>query len=189
MANGYTGKILRVNLTTKEIGALDTAKYEEFGGGYGMGTAIFWDLAAAPGEWDLKDAYDPRNVLPLMAGPLAATGVPGAGRTSVCGLSPETFPTCEFWRGNFGGRFGTTLKLAGWDGVVVEGKADKPVWINIINDRSRSRTPKSFGAWIPGRRRTELRQWWAEKPVLAKNGNRSGTPILPPARRLSALVR
>ena len=135
MANGYTGKILRVNLTTKEIGAIDTAKYEEFGGGYGMGTAIFWDLAVAPGEWDLKDAYDPRNVLPLMVGPLAGTVVPGAGRTSVCGLSPETFPTCEFWRGNLGGRFGTTLKLAGWDGVVVEGKADRPVWINIINDQ------------------------------------------------------
>jgi aldehyde:ferredoxin oxidoreductase len=135
MANGYTGKILRVNLTTKEIGAIDTAKYEEFGGGYGMGTAIFWDLAVTPGQWDLKDPYDPRNVLPLIVGPLAATGVPGAGRTSVCGLSPETFPTSEFWRGNFGGRFGTTLKLAGWDGVVVEGKADRPVWINIINDQ------------------------------------------------------
>jgi aldehyde:ferredoxin oxidoreductase len=135
MANGYVGKILRVNLTTKQIGALDTAKYEEFGGGYGIGAAIFWDLAVAPGEWDLKDAYDPRNVLPLMAGPLAATGVPGAGRTNVCGLSPETFPTCEFWRSNFGGRFGTTMKLAGWDGIVVEGKAERPVWINIINDQ------------------------------------------------------
>jgi aldehyde:ferredoxin oxidoreductase len=135
MANGYTGKIARVNLSTKEIRTIDTAQYEEFGGGYGMGAAIFWDLAVAPGEWDLKDAYDPRNVLPLMAGPLAATGVPGSGRTNVCGLSPETFPTCEFWRGNFGGRFGTMMKLAGWDGVVVEGKADRPVWINIINDQ------------------------------------------------------
>jgi aldehyde:ferredoxin oxidoreductase len=135
MANGYTGKILRINLTTKAISTMDTAKYEEFGGGYGMGAAIFWELAVAPGEWDMKDAFDPRNVIPLMTGPLAATGVPGGGRTSVCGLSPETFPTCEFWRGNFGGRWGNTLKLAGWDGVVVEGKAEKPVWINIINDK------------------------------------------------------
>jgi aldehyde:ferredoxin oxidoreductase len=135
MTGGYAGKILRVNLTTREITQLDTAKYEEFGGGYGMGAAIFWELAVAPGEWDMKDAFDPRNVIPLMAGPLAATGVPGAGRTSVCGLSPETFPTCEFWQGNLGGRFGTTLKLAGWDGVVVEGKAERPVWINIINDQ------------------------------------------------------
>jgi aldehyde:ferredoxin oxidoreductase len=135
MTGGYTGKILRINLTTKAITTLETAKYEEFGGGYGMGAAIFWDLAVAPGAWDLKDPYDPRNVLPFMVGPLAGTGVPGAGRTSVCGLSPETFPTCEFWRSNFGGRFGTMMKLAGWDGVVVEGKAEQPVWINIINDK------------------------------------------------------
>jgi aldehyde:ferredoxin oxidoreductase len=135
MTGGYTGKILRIDLTSKSISTIDTAKYEEFGGGYGMGTAIFWDLAVAPGEWDMKDPYDPRNVLPIMVGPLAATGVPGSGRTSVCGISPETFPTCEFWRGNFGGRFGTMMKLAGWDGVVVEGKADNPVWINIINDK------------------------------------------------------
>ena len=135
MTGGYAGKILRVNLTTKEISAIDTAKYEEYGGGYGMGTAIFWDLAVAPGEWDMKDAFDPRNVITLMTGPFAATGVPGGGRTSVCGLSPETYPTCEFWRGNLGGRFGNTLKHAGWDGVVVEGKAERPVWINIINDQ------------------------------------------------------
>ena len=135
MTGGYTGKILRVNLTSKSVSTIDTEKYEEFGGGYGMGTAIFWDLAVAPGEWDLKDPFDPHNVLPIMVGPLAATGVPAAARTSICGISPETYPTCEFWRGNFGGRFGTTMKLAGWDGVVVEGKADNPVWINIINDK------------------------------------------------------
>ena len=135
MTGGYTGKILRVNLSTKTISNIDTAKYEEFGGGYGMGTAIFWDLAVAPGEWDLKDPYDPRNVLPIIVGPLAGTGVPASGRTSICGLSPETFPTCEFWRGNFGGRFGTMMKRAGWDGIVVEGMAERPVWINIVNDQ------------------------------------------------------
>ena len=135
MANGYTGKIARVNLTTGQITQLDTTKYEEYGGGYGMGAAIFWEFAVAPGEWDLKDPFDPRHVLPIMVGPLACTGVPGAGRTSICGISPETFPTCEFWRGNFGGRFGTMLKQAGWDGVVVEGKAVAPVWINIVNDQ------------------------------------------------------
>ncbi len=135
MANGYAGKILRVNLTTKAINTIDTAQYEEFGGGFGIAAAIFWDLAVAPGDWDLQDAYDPRNVISLMTGPLAATGVPAAGRTSVSGVSPEVFPTNSFYRTNFGGRFGTTLKLAGWDGVVVEGKAEKPVWINIINNK------------------------------------------------------
>ena len=77
MANGHTGKIARVNLTTKEISTIDTARYEEFGGGYGIGAAIFWDLAVAPGEWDLKDPYDPRHVLPIMAG---TGGHRGSGR-------------------------------------------------------------------------------------------------------------
>jgi aldehyde:ferredoxin oxidoreductase len=90
MGNGYTGKILRVNLTDKSVSTIDTAKYEEFGGGYGMGTAIFWDLAVAPGEWDMKDPFDPRNVLPIMVGPLAATASRvQAGQTYVaCPLRP-----------------------------------------------------------------------------------------------------
>jgi aldehyde:ferredoxin oxidoreductase len=135
MANGYAGKILKVNLTTKEISTINTAQYEEFGGGIGIGAAIFWDLAVAPGDWDLQDAFDPRNVISLMSGPLAATGVPGAGRTSISAIAPETFPTALFHRTSMGGRFATMLKLAGWDGVVVQGKADSPVWINIVNDK------------------------------------------------------
>ena len=135
MAYGYAGKILKVNLTTKDIGIIDTAKYEEFGGGVGMGAAIFWDLAVVPGDWDLQDAFDPRNVISLMSGPLAGTGVPGGGRTSVCAIAPEIFPTPLFHRTSFGGRFAMMLKFAGWDGVVVHGRADSPVWINIINDK------------------------------------------------------
>ncbi|MGD9159876.1 MAG: hypothetical protein PVG39_15780, partial [Desulfobacteraceae bacterium] len=61
MAKGYAGKILIVNLTAKEVRAIDTARYEEFGGGAGMGAAIFWNLAVMPGDWDMQDAFDPRN--------------------------------------------------------------------------------------------------------------------------------
>ena len=135
MANGYAGKILKVNLNTRETTTIDTAKYEEFGGGVGIAAAIFWDLAVGPGDWDLQDAFDPRNVISLMTGPLAATGVPGGGRTSISAIAPETYPTPLFHRTSMGGRFATMLKQAGWDGVVVQGKSDKPVWINIINDK------------------------------------------------------
>ena len=71
MTGGYAGKILRVNLTDGKVGTIPTSKYEEFGGGYGIGAAIFWDLCAAPGGWDLQDAFDPRNIVTLMSGPLA----------------------------------------------------------------------------------------------------------------------
>jgi aldehyde:ferredoxin oxidoreductase len=164
MVYGYMGKIARVNLTTKEISIIDTAKYEEFGGGYGIGAAIFWDLAVAPGEWDLKDPYNPRHVLPIMTGPLGATGVPGAGRTSICGISPETFPTNEFFRGNFGGRFANMLKQAGWDGIVIEGMADSPVWINVINDKIKIEDAKELWG-------TDT--WEAQKRIAAMVGGRT----------------
>ena len=135
MANGYAGKILSINLTKKTITTLDTDQYREYAGGIGIGCAIFWGLAVAPGDWDLKDAYDPRNVISLMSGPLAGTGIPGAGRTSISAVSPETFPIHQFARTSMGGRFATMLKQAGWDGVVVQGKSERPVWINIINDK------------------------------------------------------
>jgi aldehyde:ferredoxin oxidoreductase len=164
MANGFTGKIARVNLTTKEISTIDTEKYAEFGGGYGIGAAIFWDLAVAPGEWDLKDPYDPHHVLPIMTGPLAATGVPGVGRTSICGLSPETYPTSEFCRGNFGGRFATMLKLAGWDGIVIEGMSENPVWLNIVNDQIKIEDAKELWG-------TDT--WETQKRIAAMVGGRT----------------
>jgi aldehyde:ferredoxin oxidoreductase len=132
---GYAGKILRVNLTTKQVSSIPTEKYEAYGGGYGIATAIFWDLCVAPGTWDLQDAFDPRNVVSLMNGPLAGTLIPSAGRTSVSGLAPQAWPVNWFSRSNFGGSFATMLKLAGWDGVVVEGRAEAPVYINIIDDK------------------------------------------------------
>jgi aldehyde:ferredoxin oxidoreductase len=92
----------------------------------------------------MQDAFDPRNVISLMSGPLAATGVPGAGRTSISAIAPETFPTALFHRTSMGGRFATMMKLAGWDGVVVQGKADRPVWINVINDKVTIEDAKSL---------------------------------------------
>ncbi len=132
---GFAGKILLVNLTTKEIRALDTEKYEVYGGGHGTSTALFWEFCVAPGEWDLQDAFDPRNMVSLMTGAVSGTGVPAGARTSVSGLSPQCYPVQWFCHSNFGGVFSTWLKMAGWDGVAVIGRADSPVYINIIDDK------------------------------------------------------
>ena len=134
-APGYAGKILRVNLTSKKISSIETAKYDQYGGGYGIAIALFWDLCVAPGAWDLQDALDPRNIVTLMTGPLAGTLVPFAGRTSVSGLSPQSWPVNWFSHSNFGGSFAPMLKFAGWDGVVIEGKSDAPVYINVVDDK------------------------------------------------------
>lgn len=129
---GYVGKILYVNLTDKSIETIPTADYEEWGGGHGIGTAIFWDRV--PDK--TIDGYDPENLVALMTSPLSGTLAPAAsGRTEMVGIGLQAYPTPWFTRSNFGGRWSGQVKYAGWDGVVVQGASEEPVWINIVNDR------------------------------------------------------
>ncbi len=102
MTGGYTGKILRVNLTNRSISTIPTEKYEEYGGGHGMGSAIFFDLV---GEHLPFEAFDPRNLIIMMAHPFAGTFMPGSGRCEVQGLGPMLYPIEWFAHSNFGGRF------------------------------------------------------------------------------------
>jgi aldehyde:ferredoxin oxidoreductase len=132
MTAGYTGKILKIDLTKKSVSVIDTEKYEQWGGGHGIGSAVFWDLC--PDK--TVDGYDPRNVVTVMTSPLSGTLAPGvSGRTEVQGIGVQGYPVGWFTRSNFGGRFCGMLKSAGWDGIAIEGAADAPVWVNIINDK------------------------------------------------------
>ena len=75
------------------------------------------------------------NVVTIMTSPLSGTLAPGASaRTEVQGIGVQSSPIEWFTRSNFGGRFAPMLKYAGWDGIVIEGKADKPVWVDIRNE-------------------------------------------------------
>jgi aldehyde:ferredoxin oxidoreductase len=131
MTAGYTGKILRINLTDSTKSVIDTEQYEEFGGGNGMGTAIFWDLCRNKAI----SGFDPRNIITIMPGPTSGLCVPGGNRMEICAVGPFSYPVEWFTRSNIGGFFSSMLKYAGWDGIVIEGKAGKPVWVNIIDDQ------------------------------------------------------
>ncbi|MHB1019733.1 MAG: aldehyde ferredoxin oxidoreductase N-terminal domain-containing protein [Coriobacteriia bacterium] len=131
MAGGYTGKILRIDLTKKSVSTLDSEKYQAYGGGHGMGTAVFWDLC----EDKTISAFDPKNVITIMGSPFSGTLVPAAsGRTEVQGIGPQAWPDELFTRSNFGGRFSGQMKWAGYDGIVIEGASDEPVWVDIRDD-------------------------------------------------------
>jgi aldehyde:ferredoxin oxidoreductase len=133
MAGGYAGKILRLNLTNRSVSTIDTEQYEEYGGGHGIGSAIYWDIME---DKSLADGFDPKNIVTIMGSPLSGTLTPGAaGRCEVQGVSAQQYPINWYSRAGFGGRFPGMLRYAGWDGIVIEGKADSPVWINIINDQ------------------------------------------------------
>lgn len=123
---GWCGKILRVDLSAGEVTRLNTMDYaDRFLGGRGIATRLYWE-EVGPGV----GAFDAENCLILMTGPLGATGAQGASRFEVVGKSPMLMPE-GFCYGNLGGFFGPALKRAGYDGVVISGKSEKPVYLWI----------------------------------------------------------
>jgi aldehyde:ferredoxin oxidoreductase len=154
--NGYTGKILRLNLTDREVTSIATSDYEEWVGGHGMGSAIFFDLV----KDKTIDGFDPANVVTVMTSPLCGTLVPGAsGRTEVQGIGVQSYPIGWFTRSNFGGRFSAMLKYAGWDGIVIEGKADTPVWIDARDDDVQIRDCSDLSLWGMDTRECQQTIW------------------------------
>jgi len=133
MANmtGWTGKILKVNLSTGAISTIDTAKYTDFIGGEGMALKIIFDEVPVGTQ-----PYDAANELVFAVGPITGAGALCSGRTTVTGLTAMN-PFGAVADSHFGGYWGSELKYAGWDALVVVGKAESPVWIRIDDDKVR----------------------------------------------------
>ncbi|MBR3258685.1 MAG: hypothetical protein IKF96_06805, partial [Eggerthellaceae bacterium] len=127
---GFCGKIARINLTTGEISYVNTYKYvPKYLGGRMLINRIFWD-EVAPGT----AAFSPENKWIYMTGATTGTGIPAGGRSAACAVGASVNPEQYTW-GNIGGYFGTELKYAGYDGLIIEGKAESPVIIKIEDDK------------------------------------------------------
>ncbi len=125
--HGYTGKILDVNLTSAVISEsdLDRTLAEDYMGGKGFGAKILYDQLPPKCEPLSAD-----NILVFATGPLTGTFAPSSGRFEVCTKSPAT----GLWLdSNCGGYFGPELKFAGYDMVIIRGKAARPMLL-VIDD-------------------------------------------------------
>ena len=128
--NGWMGKILHVDLSDGKIGEIETQPYaEKYLGGRGIASRLYWDKVTP----DIK-AFDAGNRLTFMTGPLLATGAQGAARMSVSAKSPMAYPE-GYCYGSMGGFFPAELKKAGWDGIVIDGRAQKPAYLLINDDK------------------------------------------------------
>jgi len=129
VAYGYNGKILRVNLSNRTITAEtpDENFYRTYMGGEGV-IAYYLLKEVQPGTEPLS----PDNKLIFAPGILTGVPLAGSGRNSVGAKSPLTG---GFGSADGGGFFGAELKRAGWDGIIVEGKADRPVYLWINDDQ------------------------------------------------------
>ncbi len=163
--HGWMGKILRVNLTNSEITQFSTQPYaEKYLGGRGIASRIYWETVP-PG---IK-AFDPENRLIFMTGPLVATGAQAATRMSVVGKSPMAFPE-GYCYGNIGGFFPAELKKAGFDGIVVEGRAPKPVYLWIHDGEAELRDASSLWGQGVSRVKELLQQAHGDKMRFITTG-------------------
>jgi len=128
--HGWMGKILHVDLSDSKISEIETQPYaEKYLGGRGLASRLYREKVT-PGV----KAFDPENRLIFMTGPLLATGAQGASRMSVSGKSPMAYPE-GYCYGSIGGHFPAEIKRAGWDGIIIDGRASKPVCLSINNDK------------------------------------------------------
>lgn len=124
----FNGKMLSVDLTTGTITVEhpDESLYRQYLGGYGVGARMLWDRTPAG-----ADPLGPENMLGMFPGLLTGTPLFGQRWQVVC-KSPLTGGWGD---ANCGGDFGGILKLAGWDGIMFFGKADKPTYLLIEDDK------------------------------------------------------
>lgn len=135
---GYTGKILRVNLTEQTVKeeALSQDVARDFIGGAGFGIKFLFD--------EVKGATDPLgpdNKLIFASGPFSGTTIPCASRMAVTSKSPLTGAVGMALTGGY---FPVELKFAGWDALIIEGKAKEPTYVWIKDGEVKFRSAKKL---------------------------------------------
>ncbi|MCM1988250.1 aldehyde ferredoxin oxidoreductase family protein [Oceanirhabdus seepicola] len=122
------GKVLKIDLTNKtsEEYPFSDEEREMYLGGKIMAAKILYDLVPPEVE-PLSD----ENVVVISTGPLTGTGAPSSSRFNISSVSPATNLIAS---SNCGGTFGLHTKKAGYDALIITGKSDEKVWLEIFND-------------------------------------------------------
>jgi aldehyde:ferredoxin oxidoreductase len=154
---GYTKKIVRVNLTKRssEVQVLEDDLLETFIGGVGLGTKILFEEGLKT-----RDPLSPDSLLVIMTGPLTGTTVPTSGRVAVVALSPATLSLGE---SDIGGTWGIGLKRSGFDGVVIGGKSNTPVYLVILPEKISIEDASSLWGLDTVETSTFLQGQWGQK--------------------------
>ena len=135
---GFTGKLLIVNLTNQEISEelLNEEIAKDFLGGAGYCCRYLYDQIDKE-----TNPLSPDNILMFMTGPFCGSTIPTSGRFVVCAKSPYT----GIWgESNCGGYFGPELKKAGYDGIIIKGASEKPIYLEITENDAKIKDASSL---------------------------------------------
>ncbi|WP_048055991.1 aldehyde ferredoxin oxidoreductase [Pyrococcus sp. ST04] len=156
---GYWGKILRVNLSD---GTIKEETFDEKFAKKWLGTRGF-GIYFLLKEMDPKvDPFSPENKLIFATGPLTGTSAPTGGRYMVITKSPLTGYIAM---ANSGGYFGAELKFAGWDAIIIEGKADHPVYLYINEENVEIRDASHVWGKVVSETEAKLKEEVGDKNV------------------------
>ena len=157
MPNGYNGKILHVNLSTRviEIEEPQESFYRKYMGGSAMG-AYYLLKNTEPGV----DALGPDNVLALMGSVITGVAISGQSRMTAVAKSPLTDCIGDAQCGGF---FPAELKFAGFDGIVIYGKADAPVYLAIKDGAAELHDASHLWGKITGEAEATIRDELGDK--------------------------
>ena len=163
---GWTGRILRIDLNKMKyhIDRLPEEILGMFIGGRGIAIKILWD-ELYPGV----DPYSPYNKLVIAAGPLSGLPAPSSGKLVVASKSPLTN---GYGDGNIGTLASVHIRKAGYDAIVIEGKAEKPTYIYIEDDKIEFRDARDLWG---------LDTFKTEDYLIKEHGKNIGTLLIGPA--------
>lgn len=152
VSGGYTGNILRVNLTKKSstVESLDYREARRFVGGRGLAAKLLFD-ELQPGI----DPLGPENKLIFATGPVTGTIVPGSSRCVIVTKSPETKLFLDSYAGGY---FPAEIKYAGYDLIIIEGKAEKPTYLWIDDSSVELRDASHLWGKLTSEAETELKK-------------------------------
>jgi aldehyde:ferredoxin oxidoreductase len=156
---GYTGGYLRIDLSqrTIEVGKLDEEIARKYWGGRGLGAYLL--LKELRGG---TDPFSSENKVLFLTGPLQGTLTPYTPKFVVITKSPLSG---AFTRAVCGGQWGPELKFAGYDGVIVEGRASKPVYIFIDDEKAQIRDATHLWGMTTGETENTIKKELKDKTV------------------------
>jgi len=157
--DGHADVILDVDLTERSVAAMPYPGEwkQHYIGGRGVGVRIFADRVD-PGI----DPYERENLLVFATGPLTGTRLPLGSRYDVITKSPLTGTITS---ANSGGFFGTEMKRAGYDIIVVTGKADAPVWLRLTEGSAEIRDATPYWGMTTGEATDAIRRDCGDQKV------------------------
>lgn len=159
---GYVGSILRVNLSTGEKTVFPTERYVDgVLGSKGLAARIYWEEIGPEVQ-----PFDPENKLIFASGPCNGTGVNSSGKGTLAGKSPTWYPVHSFTHSTTG-NFAPTMKRAGFDAIIIEGRAEHPVYLWICDGHVEIRDGRDLWGKTTRNTRELIRQKHGHNVVVA----------------------